>query len=238
MTLSNIEARLNKRRNAGESIVVYVNNVLRGERFKSDPTTLQDFRPHLTAEELQKCEAMIAEHERKEAEEKAKWEAIRQAALKAEQEERNRIVALTPEQRVADLKERINKRLTSVVGDVEDSIDHNAEQFINDRLPWSIDGNRYDWKWELRSDIAKIVTKYIVDPSSEVEDVEGDEIEEVVDDFVEEVISGMLSTVDVTYDSNFAEESEEYRKLEAELMTEVMKLYESHTASLVNSENQ
>jgi hypothetical protein len=237
MTLSNIEARLNKRRNAGERVIYYVEAVLRCERSKSDPTTFQDFRPYLTAEELQEYEAMIAEQERWQAEEKAKWEAIRQAALKAEQEERNRIVALTPEQRVADLKERISKTMNWVVVAVEDSIDHNAEQFTDDRLPWSIHGNRYDWKEELRSDIAKIVTKCIVDPSSEREDVDGDEIEEVVDDFVEKVVSGMLSTVHVTYDRHFTE-SEEYRQREREVVTEVMKLYESHKASLVNGENQ
>jgi hypothetical protein len=236
MTLSNIEARLNKRRNAGESVIGYIEAVLRCERCKSDPPTFQDFRPYLTTEEVQEYEAMIAEQERQAAEQKAKSEAEQQARLDAAQKEWNRIVALHSEQKVAELMKHVSDTI-SIVRDVEDGIDHNAEQFTNDRLPWSIDGDCYEWASQLRSDIADIVTTYTVDPSSEVEEVDGDEIEEVVDEFVGQVISRMLDTVHVTYDRNFAE-SEEYRKLEAELMAEVMKLYESHTASLVNSENQ
>jgi hypothetical protein len=246
MTLSNIEARLNKRRNAGESVIYYINEVLRCERSKADPPTFQDFRPYLTAEELQEYEAMIAEQERREAEEKAKSEARRQAELQAEKEERNRIVALSPERRDAELMKKISDTIC-IVGAVEDGIEHNVEQFNDDRLPWSIDGDRYEWRNELQSEIAEIVTKYI-NPSSPDDGEEwmsrsdeeqdwfsdSDELTEAVDEFVAEVISDMLCTVHITYDRHFAE-SEEYRKLEAELMAKVMKLYQSRISRVAET---
>jgi hypothetical protein len=180
---------------------------------------------------------MIEEREKREADQKAAWEAMEQAALKRKEEERNRIAALTPEQRVADLEKCVSKRIDEVAEEVGEAIDSNASQFVNDRLPWSLNGDCYERESNLRSDIAKIMEKYL--DSEDV--IDGDEIGgefDIVGDLVSEVISGMIHSVGVTYDTHFTENSEEYKTQRAELVVEVMKLFESRKREIAEERDK
>jgi hypothetical protein len=190
MTISNIESRLTKRRNEGQDIFAYISAVLMGNRHNNPkPTTLEDFRPYLSPAEIQKCEAMIAEREKREADQKARQEAMGQAWKENQAEERRQIASLTPEQRVADLQKRISERIDELVGELQSEIDSNADKFVNKRLPWSVDRDHWDRGDNLQGDIAEIMEKYLGGDKL----IHSDEIDrDMVDELISDTITGVL----------------------------------------------
>jgi hypothetical protein len=219
MNKSNIPSRLQQRRAMGDRIIFYVDQIVRSERYKSNPSVcFEDFRPFLTADEIDDYTTMVEERRRKEAEERAESEARAAAARKKEKEELERFLGLSLEQQDEAIKQKIQDNIAGLVDEVESSIDHNIYQFLDDRLPWSLDNDHYNWNEQFEQDTQEALAY----PDGETD--EDFEDSDLLSDFVSEVITVAQRHVEINFDADGFWNDKEFQARRDAFLTEVMKL--------------
>src|SRR6516162_2167636 len=87
----------------------------------------------------------------------AEWEAMEQARRREKEEERSRIAAMTPEQRVADLQKCISESMDYVVKHTQLESYFRTRKLRNDGLRRYFDRDWYEQRSNLRKRIAEIM---------------------------------------------------------------------------------
>ena len=154
----------------------------------------------------------------------AEWEAMEQARRREKEEERSRIAAMTPEQRVADLQKCISESMDYVVKHTQLERYFRTRKLRNDGLRRYFDRDWYEQRSNLRKRIAEIMEKYL--GTGDVILLSDQIDEEIVDKVYSEITSELIHSAEITHDQHFAENCKEYQKQRAELVAEVMRVFE------------